>query len=396
MKEKRRDSKGRILHTGESQRTDGKYLYKYVDAFGNTKYVYAWRLTPTDPTPKGKREKPSLRELEQQIRRDIEDGIDSTGKKMTLCQLYAKQNAQRANVKKSTQQGRKTLMRILENDILGARSIDSIRLSDAKKWVLRMKEKGYGYQTISNHKRSLNASFRIAIADDLVRKNPFDFKLNEVIEDDRKPRQALTEEQEEKLLSFVRKDRVYQKYYDAIVILLKTGLRISELCGLTRQDIDFENEVIHVNHQLLYSKEIGYYIETPKTKSGVRDVPMSEEVKQALKRIMAERKKTEPIAIDGYSGFLFLNGKGYPMTNAYYTVTFSNLTKKYNKYHEDSLPKITPHILRHTFCTRLANRNMNPKSLQYIMGHSNISITLNLYAHASAENVKAELKSMIA
>ena len=99
-----------------------------------------------------------------------------------------------------------------------------------------------------------------------------------------------------------------------------------------------ENGVIHVNHQLLYSKETGYYIETPK----------------------------------------------------------SNLTKKYNKYHEDSLPKITPHILCHTFCSRLANRNMNPKSLQYIMGHSNISITLNLYAHASAESVKAELRSMIA
>lgn len=93
---------------------------------------------------------------------------------------------------------------------------------------------------------------------------------------------------------------------------------------------------------------------------------------------MAERKKTEPITIEGYSGFLFLNGKGYPMTNAYYTATFYNLTKKYNKYHEDSLPKITPHILRHTFCTRLANRNMNPKSLQYIMGHSNISITFML------------------
>lgn len=119
MKEKRRDNKGRILHTGESQRTDGKYLYKYVDAFGNTKYVYAWRLTPTDPTPKGKREKPSLRELEQQIRRDIEDGIDSTDKKMTLCQLYAKQNAQRANVKKSTQKQREQLMRLLKEDKLG-------------------------------------------------------------------------------------------------------------------------------------------------------------------------------------------------------------------------------------------------------------------------------------
>ena len=118
MKEKRRDIKGRILHTGESQRTDGKYLYKYVDAFGNTKYVYAWRLTLTDPTPKGKREKPSLRELEQQIRRDIEDGIDSTGKKMTLCQLYAKQNTQRANVKKSTQKQREQLMRLLKEDKL--------------------------------------------------------------------------------------------------------------------------------------------------------------------------------------------------------------------------------------------------------------------------------------
>ena len=102
MKEKRRDSKGRILHTGESQRTDGKYLYKYVDAFGNTKYVYAWRLTPTDVTPKGKRHDISLREKEEQIKKDLLDGIDSTGKKMTLCQLYAKQNAQRANVKKST------------------------------------------------------------------------------------------------------------------------------------------------------------------------------------------------------------------------------------------------------------------------------------------------------
>jgi hypothetical protein len=89
-------------------------------------------LTPTDPTPKGKREKPSLRELEQQIRRDIEDGIDSTGKKMTLCQLYAKQNAQRANVKKSTQKQREQLMRLLKEDKLGARSIDTIKPSDAK------------------------------------------------------------------------------------------------------------------------------------------------------------------------------------------------------------------------------------------------------------------------
>ncbi len=336
MKEKRRDSKGRILHTGESQRTDGKYLYKYVDAFGNTKYVYAWRLTPTDPTPKGKREKPSLRELEQQIRRDIEDGIDSTGKKMTLCQLYAKQNTQRANVKKSTQKQREQLMRLLKEDKLGARSIDTIKPSDAKEWALRMKDKGFSYNTINNHKRSLKASFYIAIQDDCVRKNPFDFKLSEVLENDTKEKVALTEEQ-------------------------------------------------------------GYYIETPKTKSGTRQVPLSRETIQAFQRVMKKRPKAKPFVIDGRGNFLFVNHKGKPKVAIDYNMLFVRMVKKYNKHHKDNpLPHITPHTLRHTFCTRLASKNMNPKDLQYIMGHSNISITMNWYAHASIDTAKSEVQRLIA
>ena len=397
MSEKRRDSKGRLLKTGESQRADGRYLYKYVDKAGKTRYAYSWKLVPTDLVPKGKRDGKSLRELETEIQRDLQDGIDTTGGKMTLCQLYAKQNAQRANVKESTRQGRKKLMRTLEGDILGARSIDSIRLSDAKEWALRMKDKGYAYQTISNYKRSLNASFRIAIADDLVRKNPFDFKLNEVIEDDRTPRQALTEEQEERLLSFASRDRVYKKYYDAIVILLKTGLRISELCGLTVADIDFKNEVVIIDHQLLKSKEQGYYIETPKTKSGIRQVPLSRETIQAFQRVMKKRPKAEPFVIDGRGNFLFVNHKDKPKVAIDYNALFVRMVKKYNKHHKDNpLPHITPHTLRHTFCTRLASKNMNPKDLQYIMGHSNISITMNWYAHASIDTAKSEVQRLIA
>ncbi|HBE9726714.1 tyrosine-type recombinase/integrase [Clostridioides difficile] len=397
MKEKRRDNKGRILHTGESQRTDGKYLYKYVDAFGNTKYVYAWRLTPTDVTPKGKRHDISLREKEEQIRKDLLDGIDSTGKKMTLCQLYAKQNAQRANVKKSTQKQREQLMRLLKEDKLGVRSIDSIKPSDAKEWALRMKENGFSYNTINNHKRSLKASFYIAIQDDYVRKNPFDFKLGEVIEDDTKEKVALTEEQEQSLLSFVKTDNVYHKYYDDVLILLKTGLRISELCGLTIADIDFKNEVINIDHQLLKSKELGYYIETPKTKSGIRQVPLSEETIKAFQRVIKSRPKKKPIEIDGHSDFVFVNPKGKPKVAIDYSTLFVRMVKKYNKHHEDTpLPHITPHTLRHTFCTRLASRNMNPKDLQYIMGHSNISITMNWYAHASIDTAKSEVQRLIA
>ena len=395
MSEKRRDNKGRILRTGESQRADGRYMYKYVNRAGETKVVYSWKLVATDRVPKGKRDDLSLREKEREIQRDLEDGIDTKGKKMTLCELYAKKTAQRINVKKNTLAGRKYLMDALKQDKLGSRSIDSIKPSDAKEWAVRMKEKGYGFKTISNYKRSLKASFYMAIEDDYVRKIPFDFQLSEVIDDDSESRQALSEEQEEKLLSFLQYDTVYQKYYDDVLILLKTGLRISELCGLTVQDLDFENHTLNINHQLLRNQE-GYYIETPKTKCGIRKVPMSEEAGKAFQRVLKRKKTGKGIVIDGYRNFLFLNQKGMPMTACYYTSTLRNIVKKYNKYHDEPLPKITPHILRHTFCTRLAQKNMNPKNLQYIMGHSSIMITLNLYAHASQTGANMEMRSLIA
>lgn len=111
MSEKRRDSRGRILKNGESQRKDGRYLYKYTDMYGEIKSVYSWKLVPTDKIPAGKRSCTSLREKEQEIRKDIDDGIDTIGKKMTLCQLYEKQNISRSNVKRNTQTGERTLWR---------------------------------------------------------------------------------------------------------------------------------------------------------------------------------------------------------------------------------------------------------------------------------------------
>ena len=112
----RRDSKGRILRTGESQRKDGRYAYKYTDACGKTQFVYAWKLVPTDKTPTGKRDDISLREQVKEILRDLNDGIDTIGKKMTVCQLYARQNSHRKNVKRSTEKGREYLMSVLKSD----------------------------------------------------------------------------------------------------------------------------------------------------------------------------------------------------------------------------------------------------------------------------------------
>lgn len=393
---RRKDNKGRLLKTGESQRKDGRYAYKYQDKNGKSKFMYSWRLTDTDPVPKGKRFGRSLRDLERDLQRDLFDGIDSSGKKMVLWQLYEKHNALKPNVRQSTETGRKYLMDILKSDTLGNMSIEAIKPSDTKEWAIRMKKNGYSYQTINNYKRSLKACFYTAINDDLVRKNPFNWNLSDVLEDDTIHKTALTDEQVNALLSFLKIDDVYKKYYNAIVVLLYTGLRISELCGLTVSDIDFEQGFIRVNHQINYDKG-KYSINEPKTDSGIREIPMLEPVRKALMDEIKGRIDVQQILIDGYSDFVFLNQKSLPMYAHCYSNAFSSLIKKYNKYHKgNELPLITPHTLRHTFCTNMANKKITPNTLQYIMGHKNITMTLGYYTHGTAQSAMAEMLSIFA
>ena len=269
MSEKRRDNKNRVLRTGESQRKDGRYAYKYTNNLGKIQFVYAWKLVPTDRTPNGKKDDISLREKITQIEKDLRDNINPIGGQMTVKELYEKHIKYKSNVRLGTNTVRQHLMKILEQDKLGGLSIDKVKVSDAKDWVLRMKEKGYAYNTIKNYRRSLLACFYTAVREDYVRKNPFSFDFGTVIEDTTIKKQALTKEQEESLLSFIREDTVYKKYYDDIVVLLGTGLRISELCGLTLNDVDFENRLINVDHQLLSCGK--KYIAPPKTKNGIHE-----------------------------------------------------------------------------------------------------------------------------
>lgn len=396
-REVRRDNRRRILRTGESQNKEGRYVYKYINSLGEQKFIYSWKLVPTDRVPKGKRDDISLREKIAEVQRDLSNGIDTAGKKMTVCQLYEKKNNLRKNIRRNTVKGRQQFMNVLKKDPFGSMSIDSVKQSDAKEWAIRMSENGIAYNSIKNYMRSLRASFYMAIQDDYVRKNPFDFVLSDILDDTRKEKTALSLEQEEALLTFAKSDRTYKKYYDELVILLETGLRISEFCGLDLNvAVDMKNKSILVEHQLLKDTETGYYIEKPKTKSGIREIPMTDKAYDAFQRLIKSRKKTEPIVIDGYSNFLMLNGKGLPQVASSYNMVLKGLVKKYNKTHDDELPEISPHSLRHTFCTKMANKGMTPNTLQYIMGHSDISMTLNYYAHGSFGSAKAEMERICA
>lgn len=146
----------------------------------------------------------------------------------------------------------------------------------------------------------------MAVDDDLIRKNPFEFMLATVVVNDSVTREAITRKQERAFLEFVKNDRHFSKYYDAIYILFHTGLRISEFVGLVKSDIDFENGKIKVDHQLQRKRNMEYIIEDTKTPSGVRYVPMTAEVRQCFRNIIENRKnpKTEPM-IEGMRDFYF-------------------------------------------------------------------------------------------
>ena len=393
MSEKRRDNRNRILREGEYQRTDGRYRYRYIDEDGKEKNVYSWRLDKNDPTPRGKKRELSLREKEKQIQADLFDHIVTRGGNYTVVELVEKYTSLKTGVGHNTKAEYKTVINILNREAFGKQRIDKVRLSDAKAWLIKLQQvDGRGYSSIHSIRGVLRPAFQLAVDDDLIRKNPFGFELASVIVNDSVTREAITRKQERDLLKFIKEDKHFCRYYDAIYILLNTGLRISEFCGLTISDLEFDQKRIKVDHQLQRTSQMQYVIQAPKTESGIRYVPMSEEVVACFRRILANRvaPKIEPM-VDGYAGFLFLDKNDKPMVALHWEKYLEHIIEKYNKIYRIQMPKVTPHVCRHTFCSNMAKSGMNPKTLQYIMGHSDISVTLNVYTHVQFDDAQAEL-----
>ena len=393
MSEKRRDKRNRILREGEYQRADGRYRYRYIDENGKEKWVYSWRLDKNDPTPRGKKRELSLREKEKQIQADLFDHIVTHGGDYSVIELVEKYISLKTGVNHNTRAGYKTVINILKKDPFGKQRIDKVRLSDAKAWLIKLQQvDGKGYSSIHSIRGVLRPAFQMAVDDDLLRKNPFGFELASVIVNDSVTREAITRKQERELLRFIKEDKHFCRYYDAIYILFHTGLRISEFCGLMVSDIEFSNQRIKVDHQLQRTTQMQYVIQEPETESGIRYVPMSEEVAACFRRIITNRAMpdVEPM-IDGHVGFLFLDKNERPMVALHWEKYLQHIVEKYNKIYRIQMPKVTPHVCRHTFCSNMAKSGMNPKTLQYIMGHADISVTLNVYTHVQFDDAQAEM-----
>lgn len=384
MSNKRKDHKGRLLRTGESQRGDLIYQYRYTDLCGKRRSIYDSDLQ-------------GLRRKEKELQRQLDDGIDYEAGQITVLELLKRYVSLKQGVRHNTRMGYKFVLNLVAKEEFGSRRICTVKVSDAKLWFLKLHQDGKGYSTITSVRGVVKPAFQMACDEDAIRKNPFIFKLTDVVPNDSERRIALTEEQLRTWMDFIRQDETYSKYYDEFVVLLGTGMRVSEFCGLTKDDLRFSERRIWVDHQLVRERGGKYYVEKTKTECGCRFIPMTDEVYRSLLNILERRKKVaKEFIVDGYSGFLLLDKNDHPKVALHIENEMRWAMKKYSKLHPDKpLPHITPHVFRHTFCTNMANKGMDVKHLQYIMGHSDVGVTLNVYTHANYDLAAEQMLEII-
>lgn len=388
----RKDNKGYVLRTGETCRADGRYCYSYTDRHKVRRYVYAKSLQ-------------ELRAKEKELLVKYEQGLDAfSAKKITLNDCFDRYISQKYNLKETTKANYIYMYNRFVRDTFGKKKIAQIRYSDVKEFYFSILQEGVKANTLENVHTVVHPSLQLAVRDGLIVNNPSDSAMTEIKRSklwDAPKRRALTIPQQKAFMNYLESDKDYEGWLPVITILLGTGMRIGECLGLRWEDLDFENRLISVNHTIterpdskrVYRKRI----ETPKTDAGTRTIPMIQEVFDAF---LSEYEIQKCLGfceaeIDGYSGFVFSTA-----THTVYSATAVNnaihrAVKAYNeKETVDAkkegrealiLPDFSAHHLRHTFCTRLCENETNLKVIMDIMGHADISTTMDIYAECTNE-----------
>lgn len=412
----RRDSKNRILWKGEYQKSDGRYMYKYADSNGVDRFVYSWTLTQSDRTPQGKKQGKCLRVLEKEIAKDLQDEIDThNAKKFTLNSFYDAYIEQKQELKPSTRTNYKYMYKKYVRNDIGMRKLADIKYSDIKKFYNHLiRDLGFKPNSMEIIHTILRPIFSTAVRDGYIRLNPTDGAMAEIKKShnwEKPKRHALTEKQQEVFVNYIKNHKTYNHWVPLFTVLLGTGCRVGEAVGLTWNDCDFENGIISINHNLIYRPDehtgvSRFSITTPKTKAGEREIPMLDAVKKALltekaKQLQHGFNKTE---IDGYSGFVFTSRVGGVLCGHNVNRAIERIIRDYNAEETEFakkqgrepilLPHFSAHNLRHTFCTRMCENESNIKIIQEIMGHADITTTMDIYNEATRDKKKESFSNL--
>lgn len=364
-----KDLRGKELGEGIYQQPNGTYCARFVDRFGKRK---------------SKRSK-KLQEVRQWLadatyineHSDIEQATSMIIDAWFEYWIDVKRKTVRPNtVRNYTERYYKNIQKVL-----GKKLLTEVKPIHCQKVFTNMADEGYRTSTIYQTRIALFNMLEFAKENDVILNNPCKKSVKSDIGRPSQKKEALTIDIQKKFLEQAKG----QSYENQYRFILQTGLRTGELVGLRWEDVDFKNKTVKIQRSMEYRYSVGEWrVGEPKSKSGYRIIPLTDE---AVRILLAQKEKNKKIKIISteWSEYIFLCRKGKPVKNSTYDTALFKICEK------AGINKFSMHVLRHTFATRCIEGGMMPKTLQKILGHSNIGITMNLYVHITEEEKQKEI-----
>lgn len=383
MSKKRKDHRGRVLKAGENQRKNLSYEYRYKDINGERKSIYAKTLE-------------ELRKQEKQIEKMLDAGVDYSKGKVPLGEFLEYRISRKRNVKERTLDEYKIRLVAIKKMPISNVPICDLKPIQLKDCFIDMNDNGYKYNSINALYALIKQFLQAACDEEIIARNPINFNLGSLLKNDKSEKTALTQNQLREFFAFVKQDKIYSKYFNFFKALSLTGMRAGEMIGLTVRNVCFDQHKIIIDHQITRygnQKRIG----STKSKAGVREIPMYGELFELFQTIVEEYNcRKVHTMIDGVSGFLFEDGKTGKLTHhCTYNSALKTIVERYNKQNPDNpLPHISCHVFRHTFCTNAISSGIDVKTTQYLLGHSDMSMTMH-YAHFDKEQIVDQMKKLL-
>lgn len=393
------------LQRGESIRNDGQFMFrptkKHYDGPEKVKPIYAPTLE-------------ELREKEVVLLSQLNAQLSVNDVKRTLNEEYELWRKLKQGVRNSTLSNYIFMYEhYVKPSKLGRHHLRLIKKSDVKAFYVNLMETtSLKINTMDNVQGVLYQIFNMAVEDRIIVANPADGALTEIrrnFADEDNERVALTIPEQYMFLKCLEEGE--RRWLIVFTVLLLTGMRAGELCGLQWSDVDFEENVIHVQHNLVYfshasgNGKVGYDMHSPKSKAGRRDIPMLPLVRELLLEQKATQEENNiqcKQRIDSFENFVFLNRQQRPYHHSTLNSAIKRKIMKHNtRVFEKSqnpnddrlIPVFTCHVLRHTMATRLIENGVSPIAVKGILGHKTIKVTMDIYVSVT-ESFKASQMGM--
>ena len=364
-----KDLRGKELGVGISQREDGLYVGRYTNKYRN----------------RVQKVLPKLQEVRQWLAdskyQDEHSNIDFPSSMTVNAWFEYWIGIKKRTVRPNTIRNYTERYRHNIEPVIGTKMLSAVNSIHCQSIMNRMADQGYRTTTIYQTRIALYNMLDYAFLNDVIMKNPCSKVVKSDIGKASRKKEALTRDTQRTFCRTVE-GNAYECQYR---FLLQTGLRTGELVGLKWSDVDWDERTLTINRSMEYrhsTKE--WRVGEPKSKSGYRTIPLTDEAIEIL-RLQKKKNKSITVVPLEWSEYIFLCRKGTPVKNSTYDTMLFKLCDK------AGIQRFSMHVLRHTFATRCIEAGMKPKTLQTILGHSNIGITMNLYVHTTDEQKHKEI-----